>query len=107
MKTHPRSKEGNENFDVPKGCFDGAEVCELVSTYILNQLKDLKIVNLRVVTFNLHQNTYEPYRKPDNYPVCINVNSNHPPTTRLKLSKSIGKRLSELSGIKEVFEKAI
>ena len=42
---------------------------------------DLKIVNFLDVTFNLHKNTYEPYRKPDNQPVYINVNSNHPPTT--------------------------
>ena len=27
-------KEGNENFDVPMGCFDDAEVCELVGSYI-------------------------------------------------------------------------
>ena len=41
MRTHPGSKkEGNEDFDAPTGCFDGAEVFELVGTYILNQLKD-------------------------------------------------------------------
>ena len=28
-------KEGNEDFNVPTGCFDGAEVCELVSSNIL------------------------------------------------------------------------
>ena len=33
-------KEGNWDYDVPMGCFDGAEVCELVSIYILKQLKD-------------------------------------------------------------------
>ena len=33
-------KEGNEDFDIPMGCFDGAEVCKLVGTYILNHLKD-------------------------------------------------------------------
>ena len=27
-----------ENFDVPLGCYDGAEVCKLVGCYILNQL---------------------------------------------------------------------
>ena len=31
-------REDSENFDVPMGCFDGAEVCELVGTYILSQL---------------------------------------------------------------------
>ena len=138
------------------GCFDGSEVCELVGTYILNQLKDtfqhhsvglyrhdslavvkslsgpeiermkkriikiykdcglkitisreLKIVNFLDVTFNFHKNNYEPYRKPDNQPVYINVNSNHPPTKIRELPKSIVKRLSELSCNKETFEKAI
>ena len=31
-------KTRTENFDVPMGCYDGAEVCELVGCYILNQL---------------------------------------------------------------------
>ena len=34
-------KTGEENFDVPMGCDDGAEVCELVETYILNKLKNV------------------------------------------------------------------
>ena len=34
-------KDGSENFDVPVGCFDGAEVCELVGTFILNKLKNV------------------------------------------------------------------
>ena len=32
-------KSGTEDFDVPMGCYDGAEVCELVGSYMLNQLK--------------------------------------------------------------------
>ena len=32
-------KSGNEEFDVPLGCFDGAEVCELVGVYILHLLR--------------------------------------------------------------------
>ena len=31
-------KEGNEDFDVAMGCFDGSEICELVGSYILQQL---------------------------------------------------------------------
>ena len=34
-------KEGNEDFDVPMGCFDGAEVCELVGSFILKQISQL------------------------------------------------------------------
>ena len=31
-------KDANEDFDVPIGCYDGAEICELVGYFILNQL---------------------------------------------------------------------
>ena len=34
-------KAGEENFGVPMGCYDGAKVCELVGTYILNKLKNV------------------------------------------------------------------
>ena len=32
-------KSGAEDFDVSMGCYDGAEVCELVVSYMLNQHK--------------------------------------------------------------------
>ena len=32
-------KTRNEEFDVSMGCFDGAEVCELVGVYILHLLR--------------------------------------------------------------------
>ena len=31
-------KDGNEDFDVLMGCFDGAEICEIVGSFILKQL---------------------------------------------------------------------
>ncbi|XP_065070331.1 uncharacterized protein LOC135695263 [Rhopilema esculentum] len=34
-------KKGDKDFDVPMGCFDGAEICELVGTYILNKLNSV------------------------------------------------------------------
>ena len=34
-------KVDNEDFDVPMGCFDGAEVCELASSLILTKLCDV------------------------------------------------------------------
>ena len=34
-------KLGNENFDVPMGCYDGAELCELVGSFILNNLTSI------------------------------------------------------------------
>ena len=34
-------KSGNQEFDVPMGCFDGTEVCESVGVYILHLLKNV------------------------------------------------------------------
>ena len=34
-------KSGNPDFDVPMGCYDGAEVCELVGIFILNKLSNV------------------------------------------------------------------
>ena len=31
-------KEGDKDFDVSIGCYDGAKVCELVGSYLLNKL---------------------------------------------------------------------
>ena len=34
-------KSGDEDFDVPMGCFDGAEICELVGTDIQSKLTNI------------------------------------------------------------------
>ena len=31
-------KLGNENFNVPMGCYNSAKLCELVGSFILNKL---------------------------------------------------------------------
>ena len=67
---------------------------------------NLHIVNFLDTTLDLSNNTYELYRKPYNRPVYINKNSSHPKTIWRELPKSISKRLSDLSSIKEIFQKA-
>ena len=34
-------KDGDRNFDVPMGCYDGAEICELIGTYLLYQINNV------------------------------------------------------------------
>ena len=34
-------KERGQDFDVPMGCYDGAEVCEIVGSYLLNLLGNI------------------------------------------------------------------
>ena len=48
-------KSGEENFDVPVGCIDGAEVCELVGSYIFNKLTNVtntEKIDLYIVTMD-------------------------------------------------------
>ena len=59
------------------------------------------------VTFDLQNNSYKPYRKPDNLPVYIHKNSNHPPTILSELPKTIAERISDLSSSENIFHDAI
>ena len=152
---HPwEKKSGDSDFDVLMGCYDGAEICELMGIFILNKLsnvidknsiglyrddglgvfdklsvpqmeknkkKIIKIfkdcglsitvttnitsVDFLDLTLNLITESYQPFRKPSNDPIYIDINSNHPPQILKQLPKSISKRLSENSSSKEVFDK--
>ena len=59
------------------------------------------------VTFDLCNNLYKPYRKPNNKPIYINKQPNHPPNVLKQLSKSIAKRISDTSSRKDIFDKSI
>ena len=58
---------------------------------------NLKIVDYLDVTFDLQNNSYKPYRRPDNLPVYIHKYSNHPSAIINELPKSIPKRIPDLS----------
>ena len=148
-------KVGNEEFDVPIWCFDGAEICEMVRIYNLHQLKNvirkenaslyrddglgilrnlsgpeverirkkiikifkdcglnitiktnLETVDFLDVRFDLVNNTYQPYRKPNNEPVYIHKQPNHPPNILKELPKSINKRIWDIFCDENVFNNA-
>ena len=137
------------------GSFHGAEVCEPIGLFLLNNLsekyrknnvglyrddelvlltnatgpqsertrKDVtrefkkqglnisistnqKICNFLDVTLNLTDGTHYPYRKPNNETLYIDTNSNHPPAIIKHLPAAIGRRISDISASKELFNKA-
>ena len=45
-----------------------------------------------------------PFRKDNRIPIYIDSRSNHPPVVKKNLPKMIGKRISDLSSTKEIFE---
>ena len=145
-------KRHNEHFDVTMGCYDGAEVCELVGAFALAMIADvfngrdvglyrddglavfrnasgheadrirkemtkifqnlglkitiqtnLKRVDFLDVTLDLTTGKYCPYRKPNDKPMYINCQSNHPPTIIQNLPASISRRLTDISNDEDVF----
>ena len=67
---------------------------------------NLKICNFLDVTLNLTDGSYYPCRKPNNETLNIDTNSNHPPTVIKHVSAAIGRRISDISSNKELFNKA-
>ena len=58
------------------------------------------------VTFNICTGKYQPYKKPNDTPTYINVNSNHPPNIIKALPNNISKRISNISSDKATFNNA-
>ena len=52
------------------------------------------------------RNLYYPYRKPNNETLYIDSNSNYPPPIIEHLPAAIGRRISDISSSKELFNKA-
>ena len=76
--------------------------CGLNNTIKMN----LKTVDFLDVRFDLVNNTYQPYRKPNNEPIYISKRSNHLPNILKELPKAINKRISDISCNENVFNNA-
>ena len=85
------------------------EIIRAFNTYNLSITieTNIRIVNFLDTTFDLINDIYRPYRKPNDTPVYINKNSNDPPTVLRQLAKSVSKRISETSSNEEIFKESI
>ena len=66
-----------------------------------------KAADFLVVHFDLVQDIYKPYKKPNDDPLHINKNSNHPPAIIKQILKAIAKRISDISSNKEIYDQNI
>ena len=66
-----------------------------------------KTANFLDVHFDLVQDIYKPYKKPNDDPLYINKNSNHPPTIVKQIPKAIAKCISDISSNKEIYDQNI
>ena len=63
-----------------------------------------QVVNFLDITFNLRDEEYLPYRKPNNDTLYIDSRSNHPPAIIQQLPKSINRRISTLSSSESIYK---
>ena len=59
------------------------------------------------LTFDLVKEIYQPYKKPNDDPLYINIKSNHPTSILQQLLKSISKRIWEISSNEHIFNQSI
>ena len=67
---------------------------------------NLKTIDFLEIRFELVNNTYQPYRKPNNESAYIHKQSNRPPNILKELPKSINKQISDISCDEHVFNNA-
>ena len=67
---------------------------------------DLKTVNFLDVTLNLTNESFKPYRKPNDKPLYIHVDSNHPANVIKQVPMGINKRLASISSTQDEFNRA-
>ena len=67
---------------------------------IVTNLTEIEFLD---VTFNLANNTYRPYKKPNDKLIYIDVSSNHPPQIKKQLTKIISDMLSRNSSNAGIF----
>ena len=67
---------------------------------------NLPIANFLDITLNLTNETYQPYKKPNNNLSYIHTSSNHPPQIIKQLPNSINDRLTANSSNNEIFTAA-
>ena len=63
-----------------------------------------KTVNSLDVTLNLADESYKPNRKPNNDPLYIHKESNHPPSITKQLPAAINRRIASLSSDRQSFD---
>ena len=66
-----------------------------------------KIVDYLDITLDLRIGVFKPFSKPNNVPLYVHRQSNHPPSILSNIPASINKRLSSISSYKESFDAAI
>ena len=84
------------------------KLCQIFHEYGLKitSVANVKNVNFLDIIFDLDKDIYKPYMKPNDKPVYVHTESNHPRSILKNIPLSVNKRLSMISSSKEVFDAA-
>ena len=97
------------NYSGPASERKWKELIKVFKQYNLSIITETNIrtVNFLDTTFDLMNNIYKPYLKPNDEPLYINKHCKHPPSVLRQLPKSISKRISEISSNEEIFKRLV
>ena len=84
------------------------EICKIFAN---NDLKitieaNIKSIDYLDITMDLRAGTYKPFMKPNNKPLYVHKQSNHPPNIIKNIPESINRRLSSISSNETIFNEA-
>ena len=98
-----------ENASGPESERIKKKIIKVFQQYGLNISADTNLVQTHFldVTFNLKSGKHWPYHKPNDHPLYLHQQSNHPPTIKKQLPSMLAKRLSLLSCNCNEFSKLI
>ena len=65
-----------------------------------------KVVEFLDVKLDLENDCFGPFSKPNDKPIYVNSESNHPPAFLKNIPLAVNRRLSKISSSKEIFEAA-
>ena len=85
------------------------EICKVFSRNNLKITIDAnkKSVDFLDTTFDLRTTTHRPFMKPNNTPLYVHKDSNHPPNIIKHIPESINKRLSTISSNETIFNQSV
>ena len=93
--------------DAPKHEIDNIKqkICEVFRNQGLRITVDAnkKIVQFLDVELNLNEESFKPFIKPNDVPLYVHKQSNHPPSITKNIPEAINKRLSALSSDEKTF----
>ena len=84
------------------------KVCKIFNNNGFNITANVNVknVNFLDIQFDLETDTYRPFMKPNETPIYVSTESNHPSTIIKNIPKAVNLRLSKISSNKEIFDSA-